>query len=45
MKKFVYTQGLNTLSDMVSSKKVDFKKDVEGDEQFEKYVQLIVGTV
>ncbi|KAK3875129.1 hypothetical protein Pcinc_019982 [Petrolisthes cinctipes] len=34
-------KGLHTLSDMVSSKQVDFKKDVEGDEQFEKMIAVI----
>lgn len=29
-------QGLHKLSDWVSAKKVDFRKDVEGEEQFGK---------
>nr|XP_045590784.1 FAST kinase domain-containing protein 4-like [Procambarus clarkii]XP_045590785.1 FAST kinase domain-containing protein 4-like [Procambarus clarkii] len=34
-------QGLHTLSDWVSNKKIDFKKDVETEEQFTKLINLI----
>ncbi|XP_042225535.1 FAST kinase domain-containing protein 4-like [Homarus americanus] len=34
-------QGLQTLSDWVSNKKIDFKKDVENEEQFTKLIDLI----
>ncbi|KAK8735770.1 hypothetical protein OTU49_005307 [Cherax quadricarinatus] len=39
-------QGLHILSDWVSNKKIDFKKDVETEEQFTKLINLIdAGTV
>lgn len=39
-------QGLHTLSEWVSSKRIDFKKDVENEAEFEKLIDLIdTGTI